>query len=237
MKQTLERNYNLCHYECDKNGEIRIVTLMNILQNIAQMHIAQLGYGVEEFAKKSLVWVTAKYHVVVKQPPKTNEEIKILTWISGTRATSAIREFLITNQNGDVLVEVLSKWALIDMIRGRPAKIPECELLEKNLFQTTFTLPNISQADLVKEFPVMHDNIDFNQHVNNSLYPLWASESVGTEFRAKHSPKEIIISFQKEALLGETISVSTQLIELDSVHVITSKKDGRELSKVAIKWN
>ena len=71
------KEYNLRTYECDKNGYIRIVTLFNILQDMADSHASDLGLGMEYCLSKGFAWVGANYHVKINRMPKTHEYIKI----------------------------------------------------------------------------------------------------------------------------------------------------------------
>ena len=42
------------------------------------------------------------------------------------------------------------------------------------------------------------DDIDVNQHINNAVYAVWATESVGFQYRSEHKLKKIDINFKKE---------------------------------------
>ena len=42
------------------------------------------------------------------------------------------------------------------------------------------------------------DDIDVNQHINNAVYAVWATESVGYVYRSNHKLKKIDINFKKE---------------------------------------
>jgi acyl-ACP thioesterase len=83
---------------------------------------------------------------------------------------------------------------------------------------------------------VRFDDIDVNEHVNNSVYPLWASESVDCEFRKTHTPAEIELCFKKEAIYGEKIAVLTAMSGDESNHVICDKETEDELALCRIKW-
>ncbi|MBP5352202.1 MAG: acyl-[acyl-carrier-protein] thioesterase, partial [Alphaproteobacteria bacterium] len=83
---------------------------------------------------------------------------------------------------------------------------------------------------------VRFDDIDVNEHVNNSIYPLWASESVAPNFRKTHLPAQIEVAFKKEALYGEKVTVSTIMNDDVSGHVIRDKNSGDELALCRIKW-
>ena len=97
-------------------------------------------------------------------------------------------------------------------------------------------IANVTRTDCQMDFNVRFDDIDFNNHVNNAVYPLWAAEAVGTGFRSEHTPSEIEISFKKECRLGEKVSVRTELNDLISLHSICSQTDNRELARLKITW-
>ena len=73
-------------------------------------------------------------------------------------------------------------------------------------------------------------------HVNNALYPLWASEALEHTFRDEHQISEIEISFKKEGHLGEDIQVTTEINNLQTLHSIKALSDNRELSTIRINW-
>ena len=95
----------------------------------------------------------------------------------------------------------------------------------------------MEKIDHRREFHVRFDDIDLNQHVNNAVYPLWATESVDPELRLNHSTAELEICFKKEGHYGEQVEALTQMTEpMTSLHSIKSLNDGRELSRIRIKW-
>ena len=88
----------------------------------------------------------------------------------------------------------------------------------------------------LRNFFIRFDDINLNNHVNNAVYPLWASEAVGIDFRAAHTPAEIEVAFKKEGLYGEDIRVETEFDNLTTIHRIKATGDGRELARVRICW-
>ena len=54
------------------------------------------------------------------------------------------------------------------------------------------------------------DDIDVNQHINNAVYAVWATESVGFEFRNTHKLSGIEIYFEHE-ISADTPEVSVQV--------------------------
>jgi medium-chain acyl-[acyl-carrier-protein] hydrolase len=97
-------------------------------------------------------------------------------------------------------------------------------------------LPAVEREDYSEQFLVRYDDIDRNNHVNNAIYPLWASESLKPDYRIAHLPARLDINFKKEGLFGEKISVSTQMDGDTSLHSIKASEDGRELARVRFLW-
>ena len=241
MMEKYIKEYNLRTYECDKNGNLRIITLFNILQDIADSHAADMGLGIKYCLSKGFAWVGANYHVKINRLPKTHECIKIITWPSEQRKLGAIRDFAIYDDQDNMIISATSQWILIDVARKRPIalkdNLPEYTIINEHSLVSSFEkLPQVQRADFNKTFSIRFDDIDINMHVNNSLYPLWASETLDYTFRDKYVPSEIEISFKKEGHLGEDVCVISQIDDIQTLHSITSLSDNRELSSIRIKW-
>lgn len=237
----LSKTYSIRTYECDKHQNLRLLTLMNILQDAADSHADALGVGYEYCHAHGLAWVASNYHVKIFRNPKIHEEVVVNTWPSEEKKLGAIRDYEIKDSSGNLLVQASTQWVLISFENKKPqflrAHLPEYQVIPEKADNFEFTrLPLPEQFNYQKEICVRFDDIDVNNHVNNAVYPLWMSEAVPQEFRNTHIVTEFEISFKKEALLGETVLVSSYIEGLKSFHHITSLSDGRELAKASFIW-
>lgn len=241
MLKKLEKEYSIRSYECDRSGGLRLVTLMNIFQDMADSHAGEMGLGLDYCLSRGLAWVGSNYQIQIKRQPCFHEHIKVVTWPAVEKKLGAVRDFAVFDQNGENIINASSQWILIDFNKKRPVclrdNLPEYSVIPERSIETEF--PKIAEPEKVDcraEFNVRFDDIDFNDHVNNAVYPLWATEAVGSVFRKSHLPAEIEVAFKKECLLGEKVVVETDLNGLSSVHSIKSLCDGRELARVKIAW-
>ena len=146
-----------------------------------------------------------------------------------------------TDESGKPIILASSQWVLIDAKRRRPVMLskyfPDYEAFGERALKTDFPkLPTVGESASKTSFKVRFDDIDVNGHVNNTIYPLWASESVDKDYRMTHLPSEIELCFKKEALYGETVDVFTEQTEDESLHSICDTKSGDELAQCRIKW-
>ena len=241
MLKKLKKDYLIRSYECDKNGELRLITLMNIFQDIADNHIANMGLGLDFCREQGLAWVGTNYHIHIDRLPKFHEKITVLTWPSAEKKLGKIRDFIVADSSGENIITASSQWILIDFHKKRPLVsregLPAYQVIPERALQTDFPkIADVSRVDCQMEFNVRFDDIDFNKHVNNAVYPLWAAEAVGADLRTAHTQEEIEVAFEKECRLGEKVIVETERNGQISLHRICSLNDGRELARVKIAW-
>jgi len=228
-------------YEADCHGLLRLLSLMNYLQEAAAESADILGLGFEDCSRKGLTWFGSDYALEIMHLPRMHENFKIITWPSETKLWGSVRDFMIMDAAGNELIKASSQWVLIDLERRRPAVLkkyfPEYEARNERVLSTDF--PKIAEPENWQwkdNFRVRFDDIDMNKHVNNAVYLLWASECVPPEFRMMHFPRRLEISFKKEAVFGEDICVLSILNGNESVHSVRNKDETTELSTCRIVW-
>ncbi len=236
-----QKTYVVRSYEADCHGVLRLLSLMNILQDIATENADALGLGFVECQKLNLAWVGSNYLLHIERMPKINETFTVTSWPAEAKLWGAVRDFVVTDANGEIIIKASSQWVLIDYVRRRPVMLkkyfPDYVALNERALATDFAkMPEIIGEGELHSYKVRFDDIDVNQHVNNAVYPLWASESVHHDYRMTHIPQELEITFKKEALYGETVEVLTQHEGDESRHSIRDKTTQEELALCRIKW-
>ena len=239
--EKIERDFHIRSYECDKDGYLRLVSLMNLLQEAADLSASSLGFGFDFCIQTGVAWVGTNYHIKINRMPKVHDKMKIQTWPSGENKFMALRDFVVFDQNDVEIMRATSQWVLVDINRKRPVSLsqylPEYMYIDERVLGTDFAkLEALQNADFSKVFEARYDDIDLNRHVNNAIYPLWASESLPVDFHEKYVPCEIEISFKKECLCGEKVEVKTCVHDMVSLHNICSLNEPKDLAYLRIFW-
>lgn len=152
-----EKEYVIRSYECNKNSVLRIVTLLNIFQDIADEHASKMELGLEYCLSRGLAWVGSNYHIKINRLPKIHEQIKIITWPSEEKKLGAIRDFHVINTSGEDLIRASSQWILINFEKKRPVclrdNLPEYSAIEERALPTDFPrLPDLEKSIIVGNF-------------------------------------------------------------------------------------
>ena len=239
QKYALE--HKIYSYECDKDSKLRLLTLFNLLQHMADSQADLLGVGYKYCSNQNITWVGINYALHINKRPAWNDVVKIETWPSGLSPSRATRDFCVSDAEGQPLFTASSQWVIIDLETGRPQPtkkyVKDLKSLSERALDTNFpAIHEVNRIDFEKRFYVRYDDIDINQHVNNAIYPVWASESVPNDFREENEIEDIEISFKKPAFYGDEIMVLTQIDDNLTIHQIISADKTKEFAFVKIKW-
>ena len=235
------KNYVVKSYEVNAHGFLRLLTLLNFLQDIASEHASVIGLGFDDCKNKGVAWVGANYYIKIIRFPTIGEHFSIETWPAETKLWGAVRDFEVKDEKGNIIIFATSMWVLVDAIKHRPVMLkkyfPEYKVINERVMEHDFANLIFPQGQKKEEiYKVRFDDIDVNKHVNNAIYCVWASESIDNDYLVKYVPEELEICFKKEALYGEFVAVETLRVENESFHLITNKDNQKELAICRMKW-
>ncbi len=233
--------YHIKSYECDSNGVLRLRTLFNYFQDMADEHADKMGLGYHYCIERNIGWIGGAYHVQINQLPKWEDKVMLYTWPSDATPVTGIRDFQMVDKNGAILVNATSQWVLVDLGRMRPLAITkhvgEYELIKERALHSSF--PAITPAQIYSNeiiVPVRTDDIDINNHVNNAVYPTLCLDGVSEEVKKQKSISEIQVNFKKPAVLSDKILIKSALEAHTSTHQLFDETGSTEFARVALKW-
>lgn len=186
--------------------------ILTILQDIAEMHSASIGYGVTDINKTNLSWALLNWKVKIFSRPKYGDTITVKTWSRYSTKLYSYRDFELFNSNGDVIGIATSKWILIDVPKGKIAKIEDSLIsLYKPENKSVF---NIVELDKLVEpenfsesidYKIRKSEIDINNHVNNLCYIDIAIEAFPDDSQVFNSCNNFEVLYKHQIKLGDNI--------------------------------
>ena len=136
-----------------------------------------LGFGYSFLKDKNLAWFLLKYHIEFINYPQEIYDITIKTEPRGWNKLFAYRDFIIEHDS-KIIGKAATTWGLIDLNTKSMASVGE--VLSQNPYFKPFEkrdddlkynkIQTIQQIDSKKTFEIRFDDLDVNQHVNNSNY-------------------------------------------------------------------
>ncbi len=241
MMEKYSKTYEIKSYECDKNGVLRLRTLFNLFQDMADDHADKMGLGYHFCIQKQIGWIGAGYHVQINRLPKWEEKVILYTWPSKATPVMGIRDFQMIDEAGNVLVNASSQWVLVDLNRMRPVAIAkhvgEYELVDERALDTSFpAIEAVAEAQTETVISVRHDDIDINNHVNNAVYPTLCLDGISDDFLNTHTLSEVQVSFKKPAVLGDKICLKSSRDASQTHHGLFNETGETEFARVRLSW-
>ncbi len=187
---------------------------VSILQSLAMDHSFSVGYTPQWFSENSLAWFLIDWHIVFHSIPTSESLITGSTWSIGHRRSQAHRSFILTDENNKLVLEALSKWALINTSTRRPSK-PSDEMMtrygagkEEIFTGETFTqeLPSQNNLQSAEVLSVNSSHIDVNNHLNNGVYIGWHEDFVSQNSSKHKTLSSLRVHYYKEAYLHDSIT-------------------------------
>ncbi|MBQ3117800.1 MAG: hypothetical protein IJC11_05720 [Alphaproteobacteria bacterium] len=241
--QKYEKQFEITSDECNEYGKLRLRSLFNLFQAMADNHAHLLGVGYQYCIQNGLGWIGGGYAVEINKLPTWGDTVLLKTWPAKTTAVTAIREFEMTNvQTGEVLVRASSQWVLIDTIKKRPISVVKhlqgFELITERAVDTSFPkLPELDRADIEFSQIIRTDDIDLNHHVNNAVYPTWILDALPENYLSNNRIVKLQIQYKNPAQKGDNIVVQTQMKDNNNtLHIISNLEKSTEFARVVVDW-
>ncbi len=232
----LSQKYIIPSYQTDCSYRLRPTSFMSIAQEAADVNAKELGFGHDTLVNHNIAWILSKVHVEFVDTPLWKEEIILNTWHKGRKGIFYLRDFLLTDMDGNERVKATTSWLLLNLesrsvVRHAPFD-DEYGICSENAFEApaaAVRMPKEQTPELVKEHIVSYSDIDKNQHANNAMYMRWSMNSIDYEITSKRPVKEFTINFNSETKIGEKVDIYRIMEEReDGLHVFLEGKVGEK---------
>ncbi len=235
----LIQEYTIDSYEANIHGEIKLQNLLLYLQDMADKHTHTANLGADFCKEHNIAWILVSSHLVIERMPKAGETITISSWPFSIRRIGVKREYLV-KAGDEVLVRASSLWICLDMIKKRPVSmldyVSEEFAHEETVLETKFAkIIKAENAQKSMTFPVLFNDLDINNHVNNVIYPIWAMEGLGADWQRNYAIKELEIQYKEETIIGENVTVFNEFDGTNAMQYI-EKENGNITLLMASKW-
>lgn len=209
--------------ECDGDGRLTLVSMIDYLQDCSTFHSEELGLGFRELKQKGYGWILAAWRIEIDRLPEFGEEIDVHTWCYEMKSLHAMRNFEILDAKGTSCVRAESQWLLYSLKDNKVVRIPS--ELEAYVEDTPrIPMPKM-QRKLRAEGPgtqaspitVGKQFLDSNGHVNNAQYVLMAIGAL-EELGVEAPMSTVSVQYRSMARLGDAV-----------VPVVHDAEDGRTI--------
>ncbi|MCM1339971.1 MAG: thioesterase [Muribaculaceae bacterium] len=245
-RYTYESVFPVSIAETDCNGRVKLPVILNYMQDIAEKSINKYDekLSCESLLNNGFGWFLIRYRVEFDRDLKNIKELKVKTESRGSQRLNAYRDFeVFDNVAGERVLRAASSWMIVDLGSKSLVNIskdfPELFTFDGREDDLSLKkLKSLESVDNEKSFSVRFDDLDVNNHVNNTVYVSWALEALDFEFRKNSVIKSLDIYYKHEAKYGDDIISQVRYTNENTVseHVIKNCATGDELCLLRLEY-
>ncbi|WP_047980604.1 acyl-[acyl-carrier-protein] thioesterase [Ornithinibacillus contaminans] len=242
-----KKNYHIDLRDVDLKKELRLSTLFGYFQDVANLAAENLGASIQDLEQKyGVAWILMQIRVDVIRNPKLDEEITIETWPLEPGKLEFERDFLVRDQQGEIIARAVSVWVVMDIAKRRLKRSDTISLqypyvvTERAMDITLGKLKGSENLDTAYLKTIGYSDIDFNGHLNNSRYVDYMMDCFSVEEHQVYHISSIEVNYLNEVLPGDTLvlkkdlsSVENQMIYIEGLRKRDEKIVFRSKVKIA----
>ncbi len=243
MNKILSQDHIITCYEADANQCMRPTAMLDLMQEAANVNASALGFGYDEMIGSNIAWVLSRIHVKFINTPKWRQEVNLKTWHKGVSKLFYLRDFILSDKEGNPMALATTSWLIIDLNTRRLVRNNDLALSDTDMNAIAepaekVVLPVDIEPELVRKHPVTWSEVDTNGHVNNVKYAVWAIDAVMPEDIKERPLKEILINYDAEVMPGDVVKISRVRQETGTglVYYITGKVADKQNFSVRLEF-
>lgn len=208
----IERDYKIDIRHIGNSNLITNYGFLCLLEDIATVHSDIAGYGISQMPTTHISWILLNWKVSVFKRVCFGDTVKARTWSVPFNELFTFRNFEIYNGHGDLICVASSKWTLVNSDTKKLARITDeisdsyCP--ENKLIFDTLDIAKLKEPAILEKtfsFNVLRRDIDFNGHMHNLYYILYAYEALPKEVYEKSELNNFEIMYKSGCMLGDNV--------------------------------
>lgn len=199
-------------YDAGPNRRLRLSALLRWQQEVGERHVLPYQIDWLSLANKGMAFVLARGCGVIHRLPESGEAVSIETWSDHIKGAQFFRGYRVVSEEGETLTESMASFALVDvhthrLLRPTPEALGGLPSVPQ---ETGCPLPpalkDTPPMEAVDQWTVPHSAVDFNRHLNNTVYADLLCDFLPAALR-ECTPRAYALYYMTEAKEGETLTL------------------------------
>lgn len=220
-KLYIEKQVEINYSHIDADSLVKPVEIARLFQNL---FLYQDRLMALDGTRDDSGWILLNYDLNIYRYAQIGEKVKVATYPYSFNRFYGNRIFLMKDENEEILAEAKSKWLFVNKKTFKIKRVTEDIAREFGDFPLEkgrgFEVDSLKSELIEKAAPedlmIRHDDIDFNGHVNNTVYFSVFFDFTPKEILESYKPYKIQIMYKKQILLEDAPVVRTVQYEEDS---------------------
>lgn len=235
-----KKDFTVMYSDIDMTGSVTMPAICNYFFEIGSIH----GRILTEDAELDSIFVLTRLYVKMEKYPSVEETVSIRSWLSPVKDRYVIRNFLISDAEGDIIGRGKTSAVPFDINGRKGGAVPENMMKVKTVDTEPASDHVIEKLHQVispvyrKNFEVRYFECDINMHANNVRYIQWCIETLPVDFIKSHVLHEIDVNYRAESSVGDMLKSSAEPLNdgYSFIHTISGHAEMKDLTRMKSSW-
>ena len=234
----LEQKFFVGAFDVDAEKKITNAALLEILSDMSMLHGAVSGQTKTD-RRSDISWVVLGWRMKVYRRTNMFSTLRAVTWARDYNKVRAGRDYIIYDEDDNIVVKATAEWVALDVATGRflritPELVAPFDPEPENSLFPDYTFPSIRHLDMEPqisgEMEINRMMFDYNGHVHNCVYQNLAEQILPEElYYHRFNDVEIIYKLEITSC-GKVLLEYTK--QEDRHMVVVRRKDDRAIHAV-----
>ncbi|MBQ8272214.1 MAG: hypothetical protein IJZ09_04330 [Tidjanibacter sp.] len=246
MVEKFSADYIIPCYDTDLRKRLKPAAFLNLAQEAANHHAEYLGVGYDTLIAAQQAWVMSRMKVEFLRMPLWRDAVNLKSWHKGAAGFMFLRDFILSDSEGNPLIKATSSWLVVDMTTRRLARRgsfaefagDESKCIKENVIEepaAKVVVPEDATLLRTTSHTASYSDLDMNRHVNNVMYTVWAMDAVGLEVTEERPLRELEINFNQEIRPNDVAELAVYGAA-DNTYYIEGKVEGKNSFIVRLRF-
>ena len=218
MIEKFNQDYIVPFYLTDLNKRLKPAAFLNLAEEAANSHAQYLGVGYDRMTETQQAWVMSRMKVDFLRLPDWGEKINLQSWHKGASGFMFLRDFILSDAQGEPLVKATTSWVVLDITTRRLARrgafvefaTDESKCIREDVIAepaAKVTIPEGATLVGTASHTASYADLDMNHHVNNVQYVVWAMDMLDLDVVGAMPLRALEINFNAEVRPADTVEM------------------------------
>ncbi len=231
-----QRKFTVRYSDVDSADELKPSAILSFAQEVAGTSADELGFGYQDIIPFGYGFLIVATYCEMKTPAHPTDVVCAETWPLPPRYVLFERDYRLTNEAGEEVAALASRWCLVDLKSGAlllPTVLKAHETCPYRNEQSTSPVWKIrklgEEGREVYRLTAKANHFDHFHHVNNAKYADFFLDCFTEEELLKNRIKSFRITYSKQVKEGEEMvfyrsdSEGETIIELRVGGIVTTQ--------------
>lgn len=240
--------------ETNAEQDISLPLLTSKIIDIATAHANSLGIGNPAMQALGCGWVLSRMALEMQRYPRVNETYSLTTWIETWNRHFSVRDFMVSDANGNPLGYAKSVWMVLNTVTRENAGLShlslapdmvgtrECPIAAPGKHRSI--LPYNHEGDVPKgclratspavEYTFQYSDLDFYRHVNTVRYVQMLLNRFTLDEMDATQVSRLEMAFMREGRYAEPVTLMRADDALQTSFSLADAADGTPLLFAAV---